>query len=71
MVVWYLAGLKKSCEVSLSMTPLRRMNVDRYATYRAVAALEAAGLLSVQRQKGRKSLVTLLQLPNKLNGGAV
>ena len=60
LVVWFLAGLKRSDEVPLQTSRLAALGVSRHAAYRAVAALERARLISVSRRIGRQSLIRLL-----------
>lgn len=59
--LWFWVGVRKSCQVALSMSWLKAtLGVDRCSAYRGLAALERCGLASVIRHRGRKSLVTLL-----------
>ena len=60
IALWYLAGLKRSRTVALSISSLTDFGVGRLAGYRGLAALEQAGLVSVVRHAGRKPIVTLL-----------
>lgn len=60
MALWHLSGLNKSAKVKLSGSVLRRMGVDRYAGYRGLQKLEEAGLVEVDRHKGRNPIVTIL-----------
>jgi hypothetical protein len=59
--LWFQAGLTKSPKVKLSMKRLSQFGVTRYSAYRALNSLEAAGLVSVARHRGRLSRVTLLE----------
>ncbi len=61
--VWHQMGLTRSSEVSISMSAMDRMGVDRFASSRGLAALEKAGLVSVVRHSGRKAIVTVLTVP--------
>jgi hypothetical protein len=62
--IWFWAGMKKSPQVAFSMLWLKTtFGVDRWSGYRGLAALEKVGLVSVFQQRGRKSLVTLLDAP--------
>ena len=63
MALWFLAGMKKVATVALSNAVLRDFGVSRYAGYRGLAALEAAGLVSVVRHRGRNPIVTILDGP--------
>lgn len=61
MALWFLKGFKRSQQqLSLSPSLLRELGVNRYTAYRGLRALEAAGLVSVERQQGRSPLVVLL-----------
>lgn len=58
----YLSGLTRSDTVPLKPSVLERLGVERSAGYRALTALEEAGLVAVDRHRGRAPLVTLLGL---------
>jgi len=60
IALWLLAGIKRSQSVALSNSVLRDLGVSRYSGYRALHALEGAGLISVDRHTGRNPLVTIL-----------
>jgi hypothetical protein len=61
IALWYLSGLnRQSKTVNLKGSILREMGVDRHAGYRGLAALERAGLVSVERHSGQLPVVTLL-----------
>ena len=57
--LWHLSGLLKSDEVRPSLSKLGGLGVSRTAAARGLAALESAGLVSVERGRGRKALVTI------------
>lgn len=63
IALWFLVGLKKSPTVMLASKTLTALGVSRDAKYDALQRLEAAGLVSVQRQPGRAPLVTVLPPP--------
>jgi hypothetical protein len=58
--LWYLAGLKSSRTIPLSMERLLELGVNRFAAYRGLKVLEEAGLVRVIRKRGRLSTVELL-----------
>lgn len=59
--IWFWVGIKRSGQIALSGSWLRNtFGIDRWSFYRALAALEKAGLVSVVRHRGRNPLVTLL-----------
>jgi len=59
LVLWFLAGLKRSLKVTVSQSKLRLFGVSRQASYRALFRLEGAGLVSVERHRGRNPIVTI------------
>jgi hypothetical protein len=54
--------VKKSREFKLSGPAMLDLGVNRHASYRGLKALEAAGLVSVQRAPGSKPVVKILEL---------
>ena len=61
IALWFVAGLTRSREVPLSNLSSARFGLDRNAKYRALAWLEKAGLIAVERKLGRAPLVTILE----------
>ena len=59
-VLFYLAGMAKTKTVVLSFKLLQSFGVDRFATYRALTALENAKLVTVKREAGKRPKVTIL-----------
>lgn len=68
VALWYAARLHPSGVVPLSNLAARMFGLDRNAKYRALACLERAGLVSVERKLGRSPIVTLLRKPIEDNG---
>lgn len=60
IALWYAAGLTRSSTVPLSNLSGARLALDRNAKYRALAWLEGAGLVRVERKLGRAPVVTIL-----------
>lgn len=60
VALWYAAGRAKSASVLLSNIAGLHFSLDRNAKYRALAWLEEAGLIAVERKLGRAPVVTLL-----------
>ena len=56
--VWWRSGIERS---SCIMINLSRLSVDRSAASRGLAALEAAGLVTVIRAPGRRPRVTIVR----------
>jgi len=61
IALWHLSFMKGKRTVALSGTLLKDLGVSRFAGYRALTALEEAGLVSVQRQIGQNPVVTILE----------
>ena len=62
VLLWFEAGRRRDRTVPLAGGLLAGMRVERRAGYRALAQLEAAGLVSAVRGRGRCPRVTLLAL---------
>ena len=61
MALWHLAGLRRTQQhLSLSTERLASFGVSKYAKDRALRHLIAAGLVTVDRKKGRSPRVSLL-----------
>ena len=60
IALWYAAGLRRSASVPMSNISGLRFGLDRNAKYRALAWLEGAGLIRVERKLGRAPVVTLV-----------
>jgi DNA-binding transcriptional ArsR family regulator len=58
--IWYAAELTSSISVPFSNVTGLRFGVDRNAKYRALALLERAGLIRVERRLGRSPVVTII-----------
>jgi hypothetical protein len=62
VLLHYAAGVTRRSTVTVSSKLLAEFGIDRHSSYRALQALEAAGLVGVQRRKGKKPLVTIIPL---------
>ena len=60
IALWYAAGVTRSLSVPLSNISGVRFGLDRNAKHRALAWLEGAGLIAVERKLGRAPLITIL-----------
>jgi hypothetical protein len=60
-VIWYLAGLQKRHVVRLEYGKARDAGLDRHVVRRGLARLEEAGLVEVDRSRGRCPVVTILE----------
>jgi hypothetical protein len=60
VVLWYLDGFQQTRTVKAKPGVLQDFGADRHASYRALRALEKAGLVSVVRKKGAAPVVTLV-----------
>jgi hypothetical protein len=63
LALWFLAGCKKSGEISPTWRTWRKCGVHRNSAYRGLEYLERAGLVSVKRHRGRCPIVTLQPAP--------
>ena len=63
LAVWYLAGIEKRGHVKITWRVLDRFGVSPDAGRRGLLALERAGLVSVDRHRGRCPVVTILETP--------
>jgi len=61
VALWAVGEMQNSRVVMLSNITSLRFGLDRNAKYRALAWLEEAGLISVERRIGRPPLVTILK----------
>jgi hypothetical protein len=62
LAIWFLAGLRRrEWDLKLTSDTLTHFGVtDRAAKYRALKALEEAGLIQVERRPNKNPLVTIL-----------
>ena len=60
VALWYVAGLTRSPTIPLSNIAGGKFGLDRNAKYRALAWLECAGLVRVDRKLGRAPVVTIV-----------
>jgi len=68
--LWFRFGIDKTPRVKLTRALLRKFGVDRHAGKRALAKLESAGLVTVERANGRSPIVTLCQLTSRTGPNA-
>ncbi len=69
VAIWYRSGLEKSPRVRLPASILREFGVGRYSGYRALRALESAGLVKVERHRGRCPVVEIIPQDELAQGG--
>jgi hypothetical protein len=60
VAIWHQAGLRSSGHIRLSTKQLRECGIDRQVMYRALVALESAGLVKVERRPGLQPRVTII-----------
>ena len=68
MRLWFLSGFKNDPRVKLNLSAMKEMGVLRDAASRGLHLLENAGLVTVDRGKGRASWVTIVFDEDKFNG---
>jgi hypothetical protein len=67
VALWFMAGMSRgSPAVHLTGQLMRQFGVGRYAKYKGLKFLEAAGLVAVERHPGCASRVTILECPLKI-----
>jgi hypothetical protein len=70
LLIWFVTGMKKEDgPIKLSTGLLRRFDIGRKASGRALTALQRAGLISAQRGRGRLPHVKILALRAALVDG--
>jgi hypothetical protein len=62
LAIWFRSGIEGSRTVTLFPSAIEKFKVNRFSAYRALAALEQAGLIAVTRQRGRSPSVTIIDL---------
>lgn len=62
IVAWHLAGLTNKRTVKWRSKKAKQMGIERHAAYRALEALENAGLIKVKRHLGRTPIITILDI---------
>jgi DNA-binding transcriptional ArsR family regulator len=60
MVCWLFAGWERSAKIELAWDDWPAFGLTRFAVYRALDALERAGLIEVIRRAGRSPVVIIL-----------
>jgi len=63
IVLWHLVGLRKHWTVRLSPSKTRSLGLSPRVTRRGLKGLEGAGLVAVDRHRGRSPDVTVLDAP--------
>jgi hypothetical protein len=61
LALWYLAGLTKSFTVKPTRSTLTLFGLSRWSVTRNLRLLELAGLVTVERCKGKAPLVTIIE----------
>ena len=59
LLLWFRVGCEKSVTVRLTQSHCNLFGLSRHAVYRALKSLEAAGLVTVSRHRGRCPIVTI------------
>jgi hypothetical protein len=61
MMLWHEAGCRRKATIPVNLST---MPFGRKAAYRGLASLEGAGLVTVEKKQGQRSLVTILAAPS-------
>lgn len=64
LALWHLSTIAKANTVKVSGVWLKRFGVPHRSRHRALQTLEAAGLIRVERKRGRCPIVEILPAPN-------
>jgi hypothetical protein len=59
LALWFLRGVKRSSEVSITREAMQLAGCQRKALYTALDRLEKAGLIQQKKQSGKRTRVTL------------
>jgi hypothetical protein len=62
LLLWRMAGCRKSRTMPLSLNAAKELGLSRYAVRRGVRALKAAGLVSIRTIPGRCLEITILDV---------
>ena len=66
LVIWLWSGMRRSTSIRLSTRHIfSTVGISRFAVYRALDQLAQAGLIAVERHRGRPPLVTILMETQK------
>ena len=63
LALWFLAGVRKNMSFRLTAEAVNLAGCSRGTLYHGLVALEAAGLISVQRRTGARPLITIHKHP--------
>ena len=63
LLLWFMVGLKGTRTVHVPRQHLKEFGMDRFASYRGLAALENAKLVTVRRRRGACPVVTVVDPP--------
>ena len=61
IALWFLAGVKCNRTVNLTSRLVKQFGVGRSVKARSLSALEDAGLITVERRRGKNPVVTILE----------
>jgi len=61
LALWWLHGMSKDDAIKLTGKALKAMNVSRDAATDGLRRLEADGLVSVQRAKGKRPVIHIIR----------
>ena len=68
LLILYRLGVERTAEVEIRPGMLARFGIGRRSGYRALNALETAGLVSVERHRGRSPVVSIKQRGGNASG---
>lgn len=62
LALWFLVGVQKNRTIKLTGEVERAAACNRKAVYQALSALEGAGLVAVERRRGARAVVMILDV---------
>ena len=65
LAIWFLVGVKGSNPILLTPHVLKDFSISPRSARRILSQLETAGLIRMDRKRGRSPLITLLDLKQK------
>ncbi len=59
LVIWFVRGLTAKSSMTIKSSAWAKFNLSRFTIYRGLKELESAGLVTVERRRGRCPVVTI------------
>lgn len=62
LAIWFWAGIKRARVIVLNLSRLSPLGLTRFCAADGLKALEVAGLVKVERRRGRPAVVTIVEV---------